>query len=104
MTALDVEMERDMGAFPKLGERDMLSLEGMAERCEFGEGEILFKAGKAEVDLFVVVSGQVEILNPSDGNRRIVMHGPGEFTGDIDVLTGRPVIVTAVARGERTEV
>ena len=29
----------------------------------------------------------------------IVVHEPGQFSGDIDLLTGRPVIVNAVARG-----
>ncbi len=28
----------------------------------------------------------------------IAVHEPGQFSGDIDLLTGRPVIVTAVAR------
>src|SRR5260370_19517476 len=37
--------------------------------------------------------------NSLDGDRLIVTHGPGQFSGDIDVLTGRPVIVTAVAQG-----
>src|SRR6202011_1412413 len=31
--------------------------------------------------------------------RLIAVHEPGHFSGDIDVLTGRPVIVTAVAKG-----
>jgi len=51
------------------------------------------------LDLFVVESGAIEILNPSDENRHVVTHGPGEFAGDIDLLTRRPVIVTAIARG-----
>src|ERR1700691_3638980 len=57
-------------------------------------------AGQADIDLFVVESGQIDILNPADGNRVIVTHEPGQFSGDIDLLTGRPVIVTAVARGK----
>ena len=47
----------------------------------------------------IVESGQVEIRNPTDGQRVIAVHEPGEFAGDIDLLTGRPVIVTAVAQG-----
>ena len=41
----------------------------------------------------------MEIRNPTDGDRLIAVHEPGHFSGDIDVLTGRPVIVTAVAKG-----
>src|SRR5208282_77403 len=66
---------------------------------DYADGETVFRAGQAEIDLYVVESGQVEIRNPNDGGREIVTHGPGQFSGDIDVLTGRPVIVTAVAKG-----
>jgi thioredoxin reductase (NADPH) len=51
------------------------------------------------MDMFVVESGAIEILNPADENKHVVTHGPGQFSGDIDLLTRRPVIVTAVARG-----
>ena len=41
----------------------------------------------------------MEVRSPTDGDRLIAVHEPGHFSGDIDVLTGRPVIVTAVAKG-----
>ncbi len=66
---------------------------------KYADGETIFEAGRANVDFYVVESGKMEIQNPSDGNRVVVVHEPGEFSGDIDVLTRRPVIVTAVARG-----
>ncbi|MGO9836888.1 MAG: cyclic nucleotide-binding domain-containing protein [Polyangiaceae bacterium] len=50
--------------------------------------------------MYVVESGRIEIQNPTDGHGVIVVHDPGQFSGDIDLLTGRPVIVTAVARGQ----
>ena len=89
----------DAIAFPSLTANDLASLKPMAASCSFEDGETIFRAGDAELDLYVVESGAVEILNPSDENRRVVMHGPGEFAGDIDLLTRRPVIVTAVAHG-----
>ncbi len=72
----------------------------LATVCNYADGEFVFRAGQAKLDLFIVESGQVEINNPIDGNRVIVDHEPGEFAGDIDLLTGRPVLVSAVARGE----
>src|SRR3989442_1598026 len=89
----------DAVAFPSLGAADLALLEPMATVCSFQDGETVFRAGDAEVDLFVVESGAVEILNPADENRHVVTHGPGQFAGDIDLLTRRPVIVTAIARG-----
>src|SRR5947208_1280404 len=89
----------DASAFPHLTPADMSLLKPMATACSFSDGELIFRAGDAEVDLFVVESGGMEILNPADGNEPVVTHGPGQFSGDIDLLTRRPVLITAVAKG-----
>ena len=86
-------------AFPRLDASDIAALKPLADTCSFQDGQTVFRAGDADLDLFVVESGAIEILNPADDNRHVVTHGPGEFAGDIDLLTRRPVIVTAVARG-----
>jgi thioredoxin reductase (NADPH) len=86
-------------AFPRLDESDLAVLEPLAECRSYDDGQVVFRAGHAELDLFVVKSGAIEILNPADDNKHIATHGPGEFAGDIDLLTRRPVIVNAVARG-----
>src|SRR5437868_12325287 len=86
-------------AFPKLDDTELEQLRALASSCSFSDGQPVFRAGDADLDLFVVESGSIEILNPSDGDRHVVTHGPGQFAGDIDLLTRRPVIVTAIARG-----
>jgi thioredoxin reductase (NADPH) len=86
-------------AFPQLDAGDLAALKPLAQCCSFEDGQVVFRQGDADLDLFVVVSGALEILNPSDDNRHVVTHGPGQFAGDIDLLTRRPVIVTAIARG-----
>src|SRR6184192_740048 len=86
-------------AFPQLDASDLAALKPLASCCSFADGETVFRAGDADLDLFVVESGAIEIVNPSDDNRHVVTHGPGQFAGDIDLLTRRPVIVNGVARG-----
>src|ERR671924_476358 len=86
-------------AFPQLTSAELALVRPLAMSCDYADGDTIFRAGQADIDLYIVESGQVEIRNPTDGDRLIVTHGPGQFSGDIDVLTGRPVIVTAVARG-----
>ena len=86
-------------AFPRLDAGDLASLKPLATSCSFDDGQTVFRAGDADLDLFVVESGAIEILNPADDNRHVVTHGPGQFAGDIDLLTRRPVIVTGIARG-----
>lgn len=87
-------------AFPTLEPEELNLLKPMSESVSFSDGQIVFHAGDSDLDLFVVETGGIKILNPADGNRHIVTHGPRQFAGDIDLLTHRPVIVTGVACGE----
>src|SRR5438876_10878580 len=91
--------ESDAIAFPQLEAGELAALRPLASVCTFEDGETVFRAGDADLPLFVVESGAIEIINPSDDNRHVVTHGPGQFAGDIDLLTRRPVIVTGIARG-----
>lgn len=94
--------ETDPIAFPQLDATDLAALKPLGQSCTFEEGQAVFRAGDADLDLFVVESGAIEIINPSDDDRHVVTHGPGQFAGDIDLLTRRPVIVTGLARGKTT--
>jgi thioredoxin reductase (NADPH) len=87
-------------AFPRLNRAELAAVEKMAETRDYADGEVVFRAGQPEIDMYVVESGGIEIRNPIDDHRVIVIHEPGEFSGDIDIITGRPVIVTGVARGK----
>ena len=91
--------ETENVSFPTLDGEEMTALRRTAEALEYADGTVLFKAGDANIDLFVVESGAVEIRNLTDGNKVITTHLAATFAGDIDLLTGRPVIVTAVTRG-----
>jgi thioredoxin reductase (NADPH) len=86
-------------AFPRLTSAELAHVRSLAEVRDYADGEIVYRAGQPDVDLHVVESGQIEVRSPTDGERLIAVHEPGHFSGDIDVLTGRPVIVTGVAKG-----
>jgi thioredoxin reductase (NADPH) len=90
----------DAIAFPKLNEAELAALHPLAVSCEFEDGETIVHVGQADIDLLVVESGGIEIRNPSDDDRTIVIHRPGDFAGDIDMLTRRPIIVSMVAHGK----
>ena len=94
------EVNDDKAAFPKLDDDEMQAIRPHATEENYRDRQTVFRVGDADLDLFVVVTGAVDILNPTDDNHLIVTHFPGEFAGDIDLLTRRPVIVTAVANGE----
>lgn len=95
--------EIDSVAFPTFDDADIVALERISTRMICKDGDYVFRAGQSDLDLFVVKSGQIDIQNPTDGDKFITSHTPGQFAGDIDLLTRRPVIVNAIARGPRTE-
>ncbi len=87
-------------AFPKLTEAEMERLVGLATACEFEDGDVIFQVGQRGMALYVVESGAIAIVDEStDESKTIVVHGPREFSGDVSLLTDRPAIVSAYARG-----
>jgi hypothetical protein len=80
-------------AFPRLTSIEVALVKPLAKPCDYADGDVIFRAGQPDIDLYVVESGRVQICNPADGDRVIAVHEPGQFSGDIDILTGRPVIL-----------
>jgi thioredoxin reductase (NADPH) len=61
---------------------------------EIEYGEVLVEQGDRNVPFFVVVSGEVEIVRPSGSVETLItVHGPGQFTGEVNMLSGRPAVV-----------
>jgi thioredoxin reductase (NADPH) len=87
-------------AFPSLTPAEIALIEKDGIRRVVADGTVVFRAGSSNIDLFIVEDGELEILNPNENNLRVAVHTKGHFAGDIDLLTGRPVVVSAVARGE----
>lgn len=91
---------REQIAFPILEAQHIDRLRALGESRDVTDGEVLFAEGERDFDFFVVESGQVEIVEHSAGRATAVtVHEAGEFTGDVDMLTGRAALVTARARG-----
>src|ERR1700685_1943505 len=59
-------------------------------------GEILFEAGEASSDLFVVLEGEAEIVQGTGADEAVVLvYEPGNFIGEINLLTGQRLFLTA---------
>jgi thioredoxin reductase (NADPH) len=61
------------------------------------EGEVLVQEGQTIVPFFVVTTGRIEIVRPGLMETRIVVHGPGEFTGEANMISGRRALFRARA-------
>ncbi len=88
-------------AFPRLDDAQLALLEPFATARHVADGEPLFRAGDRAGGFYVVVAGAVEVMDGSgEAPRRVALHGPREFTGDVDILSRRRPVVSAIARGE----
>lgn len=65
----------------------------------FRAGDQLFASCERDPRFFVMKSGKVEIIDKSgDAPKTVTVHGAGEFTGDVGQVTGRPAVVSAIAK------
>ncbi len=87
-------------AFPILSDAEIEGLSKRATECSFEDGQAIFQAGQRGLPFYLVRSGSIEIVDESGAeSKTIVVHGPREFTGDVSLLTDRPAVVSAYARG-----
>jgi thioredoxin reductase (NADPH) len=82
--------------FPKLTsvQIDRIAAHGRTRSVQ--PGEVLIEQGDTSVPFFVVITGEVEILQPLGARETLVtVHGPNEFTGEVNMLSGRRSLVRA---------
>jgi len=90
---LQADLMADTVAFPVLSAAELAECTEFGTRCSFAPGEEIFGAGSQSFDCYVIVSGDVCIMDVStDEPTCIVRYGAGQFTGDIDLFTGRRAV------------
>src|SRR5579864_4590051 len=89
-------MAEDTTAFPTLDDAELGILLAVGTRRPTAGGEYLFREGDASYDFYAVLAGAVEIsVHAADGDRVIARHGPGRFLGELNLLSGRRLSVSA---------
>jgi thioredoxin reductase (NADPH) len=95
-SALDARTQ----AFPVLTAAQIDRIRSDGKLRQVKKGEILFEPGDTIVPFFVLLSGGMEIVQPAlNGELAVATHGPGEFTGEMTMISGRRTLV----RGRVTE-
>ena len=79
----------------------LLSASELADMATFGieratrAGDLLFQAGDASYDLFVVLEGEVQVVRPGGADEVVVAEfGPSSFIGELTLLTGQRRFLT----------
>jgi thioredoxin reductase (NADPH) len=82
-------------ASPTLSPTQLARLASLGEERSAREGDVLYRVGDRTYPFIAILEGEVTILNGA-GNE-IIRHGPAGFLGEMNLLTGQTVFVTAVA-------
>src|SRR3989475_6893873 len=93
--------------YPALTPAKVARIAVHGRRRQVERGEVLVEAGEQTARLFVVAAGRIDIFRPSEaGEELVVSFGPGMFTGEVTMLSGRPGLaqIRAGAVGEVIEV
>jgi thioredoxin reductase (NADPH) len=87
------------GAFPSLTDGQLAALERVGHRRSVEPGTVLYREGDGSGDFYVILEGKVAVLEESSAGRRVIgVHGPRRFLGELGLLTGQAMFVTAVVR------
>jgi len=91
--------DRPAQTFPKLPSEMIDRIKPYGRPDSFDGGAYLFRVGDRNVDFFLILEGAIDILesNGHGGHALVVTHEACEFTGELDHLSGRAVLVCARA-------
>jgi thioredoxin reductase (NADPH) len=80
---------------PTLSASQLARLAALGDERTAGVGDVLYRVGDREYPFMAIIEGEATILDAA-GNE-IVRHGPSGFLGELNLLSGQTVFVTAVA-------
>jgi thioredoxin reductase (NADPH) len=96
-----LETRRDQ-MFPTLTTEEIDRILRFGECSTYKDGEFLSRTGEVVPGIWIILAGQVAITRKDglDEYEPIVTHGPGDFSGELAQLSGRPSLVDAQAVGD----
>lgn len=95
-SALDARTQ----AFPVLTDHQIDRIRPLGRVRKVKPGDIIFEPDDREMAFFVLLSGAMEIVQEGmDGERPVATHGPGEFTGEMSMISGQRSLVRGRVTG-----
>ncbi|MCW2601227.1 MAG: Thioredoxin-disulfide reductase [Frankiales bacterium] len=83
------------GSYPRLSEDQLALLSQHGEERPVSAGEVLYREGQRCHEFFVVLDGSVALRS---GDDTLSVHRRGRFLGGVGLLTGQPLLLTAVVQ------
>ena len=106
-TPIPLTAGRTEEIFPILNSTQVQRLVAQGHARSVHAGDVLIEPGDREVPIFIIISGELEAVRPSFVQETLIAtFGPGQFTGEVNTLSGRRAIARIRARqdGEIVEI
>ena len=94
-TTTDISLAASLDkVFPNLSSAQIERIAAHGSTRTVSAGEVLYEQGTPNVPFFVLLSAELEAVRPTElGKRLIELRGRGQFTGDINLLSGRRALL-----------
>ena len=89
-----VDLIKGVPLFAECSRKHLDEIAGIADEIDLREGKELTTEGRPGREFFVLIEGEADVKK---GNRRINRLGPGDFFGEISLVTRRPRTATVTA-------
>jgi HEAT repeat protein/ATP/ADP translocase len=91
---------REVPLFAELSPEELKQVASIAGEHNFKDGEAFVMEGELGDEMYIIVSGSVRVMKGIEHSKQIAQRGPGEFVGEMSILSNEPRMASLVADGD----
>ena len=91
-----IDLIKRVPLFSKLSKAKLGEVASIADEIDLPQGKALTREGERGREFFVLIEGEAEVRK---GGRRVNTLGPGDFLGEISLITKVPRTATVTTNG-----
>jgi CRP-like cAMP-binding protein len=91
-----IELLKRVPLFERCSKRELAEIAALADELDLPAARDLTRQGSGGYEFIVLVEGEADVLR---GVRKVNELGPGDFIGEIALITGEPRTATVKTRG-----
>jgi uncharacterized membrane protein len=83
---------REVPLFSEMDEQEVAGIRDIMDEMKFKEGQVIIREGETGDLFYVITEGRVEVIIRDADGSDVVLHeaGPGDFFGELSMLTNEP--------------